>query len=63
MNFREYYQSLEAKECRKLRDRIIKECDISPFSFYPKLVGKLQWTKLEKEQIVRITKISITKLL
>ena len=64
-NFQEYYYSVgrnSKEEAVELRTKIIKKTGISPFSFYPKLLGKRPWKDSEKKIISKIVGISISNL-
>ena len=60
--FREYYDSLSVGKRAMLRDKIIRECGISPFTFYPKMSGRRSWGKLERRMIAELLKKPVTHL-
>ena len=64
-NFQEYYYKLgmiSKEKVVELRTKIIQKTGISPYTFYPKLLGIRPWKDSEKKIISKIVGISIANL-
>jgi len=61
-NFQRYYYGLTKDEAIKLRSEIINQCGISPYSFYPCLMGQRNWSRRNQEIISKLINISIENL-